>query len=48
MINALTIVTIHTKSLIDVILVNIAKYEKFKEILHLGYSDHLAQLLYIK
>jgi hypothetical protein len=41
-------VTSHTKSLIDVIIVKNTNDEMFTEILHLGYSDHLAQLLYMK
>ena len=38
----------HTKSLIDVIVVNNTNDEMFTEIFDLGYSDHLAQFLYIK
>jgi hypothetical protein len=34
----------HTKSLIDVIIVNNTNDEMFTEILDLGYSDHLAQI----
>jgi hypothetical protein len=43
-----TRVTSHTESLNDVIIVNNTKDEMFTEILDVGYSDHLAQLLYIK
>jgi len=38
-------ITSHTKSLIDVIIVNNTNDEMFTEILDLGYSDHLAQIL---
>jgi hypothetical protein len=41
-------ITSHTKSLIDVIIVNNKNYEMFTEILDLSFSDHLAQFLYIK
>ena len=40
--------TSHTKSLIDVIIVNNTNDEMFTEILGLGYSDHLARFLYIE
>jgi hypothetical protein len=40
-----TRITCHTKSLIDIIIVNYKNDEIFTEILDLGYSDHLAQLL---
>jgi len=43
-----TRITSHTKSLIDIIIVNYANDEMFTEVLDLGYSDHLAQILYIK
>ena len=38
----------HSISLIDVIIVNKTNYEIFTVNQDLGYSDHLAQLLYIK
>ena len=40
--------TSHTESLIDIIIVNYTSDEMFTKILNLGYSDHLAQFLYIK
>jgi len=43
-----TRITSHTKSLIDIVIVNYTNDEMFTEVLDLGYSDHLAQFLYIK
>ena len=43
-----TRITNHSKSLIDVIIVNNSKGEMFIKIVDMGYSDHLAQLLAIK
>jgi len=43
-----TRITSHTKSLIDIIIVNNTNDEMFTEILDLDYSDHLTQFLYIK
>jgi len=41
-------ITSHTKSLIDIIIINYTNDEMFTEVLDLGYSDHLAQFLDIK
>ena len=38
----------HSRSLIDVLIVNNIKSELFTVNLDLNYSDHLAQLLYMK
>jgi hypothetical protein len=43
-----TRVTSHTKTLIDVIIVNNTNDDKFTATLNVGYSDHLVQVLYIK
>jgi hypothetical protein len=43
-----TRVTCHTETFIDVIVVNNRNDEKFTATLTVGYSDHLAQVLYIK
>jgi len=47
-VKSLTRITSHTKSLIDIIIVNYTNDEMFTEVLDLGYSDYLAQFLYIK
>jgi hypothetical protein len=36
------------RSLIDVMIINNLKFENLTHVLDLGYSDHLAQILYIK
>jgi hypothetical protein len=41
-------VTSHTETLIDIIIVNNTNDEKFTATLSVGYSDHLAQVLYMK
>jgi len=41
-------ITSHTKSLIDVIIVNNTNDEMFTEILDYGYSNNLAKFLYTK
>jgi len=43
-----TRITYHSVSLIDIIIVNNINKEMFTINMDLGYSDHLAQLLYIK
>ena len=43
-----TRITRHTKSLIDVVIVDNTKDDKLIEILDMGYSDHLAQLFCMK
>jgi hypothetical protein len=36
------------RPLIDVMIINHLKFEYLTEVLNLGYSDHVAQILYIK
>jgi len=43
-----TRITYHSVSLIDIIIVNNINKEMFTVNMDLGYSDHLAQLLYTK
>jgi hypothetical protein len=43
-----TRITYHSASLIDIIIVNNINKEMFTVNMDLGYSDHLAQLLYTK
>jgi len=43
-----TEVTNNTSSLIDGMIINNSYYDNTTEILDLGYSDHLAQILHIK
>jgi hypothetical protein len=43
-----TRITSHSKSLIDVMIVNNSKEERLVEVLDLGYSDHLAQYVCMK
>jgi hypothetical protein len=40
-----TRITKNTKSLIDVIIINNSNYTKLSEIMHLGLSDHHAEVL---
>jgi len=43
-----TAVTNNISSLIDVMIINSLYYDNITEVLDLGYSDHLAQILHIK
>jgi hypothetical protein len=43
-----TAVTNNISSLIDVMIINRLYYDNTPEVLDLGYSDHLAQILHIK
>jgi hypothetical protein len=41
-------ITSHSKSLIDVIILNSTSEAMFTEVLDLGYSDHLAQIVHLR
>jgi len=41
-------ITVTNTSLIDVMIINSLYYDNITEVLDLGYSDHLAQILHIK
>jgi hypothetical protein len=43
-----TRITSHSKSLIDVVIINNSKEERLVEVLDMGYSDHLAQYVCMK
>ena len=47
-VKSLTRVTNTTSSLIDIMIINNLNYENITEVLDVGYSDHLAQILHIK
>jgi hypothetical protein len=44
----LTAITNNISSLTDVMIINSLYYDNTTEVLDLGYSDHLAQILHIK
>jgi hypothetical protein len=47
-VKSLTRVTNTTSSFTDVMIINNLNYENTKEVLDVGYSDYLAQILHIK